>query len=339
MGVDLLPYNTFHVCAKAKYFTEINTPEDLKDLPKEKSLVLGRGANMLFTKDFDGLIIKNNLLGKEVIKETDEAVAVEASSGEDWIKFVDWAVDKELSGVENLAYIPGTVGAAPIQNIAAYGQSFEDVFVNVRVVDLKSGKEQVLSKNECQLSYRESVFKKNPDYFVTAVTMRLPKTPQFALDYHSRYESLAAILAVHPETPYTPKEVAEAVTKLRQIKLPDWKKVGTAGSFFQNPNVTMEKYKQLSQEIKELQSYPANKLQYPDAVNDAYVKIPAGRLLDELGWKGKRIGNVGTYEKHALLVVNYGGASGQEILDFTQQMQTDVKKHYGINLEPEVNII
>lgn len=329
--VSLAPFNTFQVDVKAKKFLELTS---VADIPNEKALILGRGANILFTKDYDGLIIKNNLLGKKQLSED----TFEIASGEDWIELVNWSVKNGWSGIENLAFIPGTVGAAAVGNIAAYGQNFEDVIVSVKTVD------GFFEKKDCNFSYRDSIFGKNPQNFVTSITIKLSKQPEFDTNYHSRYESLKAVLPNHPAIPYTPQEIATAVTTLRKTKLPDWTKIGTAGSFFKNPNVTSEKFVELSKQIMDLQSYPANKLSYspniphsPNTLN--LVKIPAGRLLEELGWKGKRIGNVGTFEKHALIVVNYGGATGVEILDFSRQMQADVKKNFDIDLEPEVNII
>ncbi len=286
--VNLLPYNTFKVSVKAKYFLEVNSPEDI---PNEKALILGDGANILFTKDYDGLVIKNNLFRK---KETEEGV-FEVASGESWIDFVNFAVEDGWSGLEKLSLIPGTIGGALVGNIGAYGQTFEDIFVSA-----KSGKE-IFSKDQCQFGYRESAFKHElKNHLVESVTVKLSKSPDS-------------------------KRIAAETIALRKSKLPDWTKLGTAGSFFKNPFVSQEKLVELQKEIPDLPNFSK--------------KIPAGFLLEKLGWKGKRIGNVGTYEKHALIVINYGGATGQEILDFTLHMQADVKKNFGIDLEPEVNII
>mgnify|MGYP001604120376 FL=1 len=286
--VNLFPYNTFKVSVKAKYFLEVNSP---KDIPNENSLILGNGANILFTKDYDGLVIKNNLLGK---KEIEKGV-FEIASGESWIDFVNFAVDNGWAGLEKLSLIPGTIGGALVGNIGAYGQTFEDIFVSA-----KSGKE-IFSKDQCKFGYRESAFKHElKNRFVESVTIKLSKNPDS-------------------------KRIAQETAALRKSKLPDWTKIGTAGSFFKNPFVSQEKLADLLEEIPDL----------PHFSN----KIPAGFLLERLGWKGKRIGNVATYDKHALIVINCGGATGQEILDFTKQMQADVKRAYDIDLEPEVNII
>lgn len=348
-NIDLLPYNTFRVAVKASRFLTLTSRKSLKSLtsPLEPILALGNGANILFTRDFQGLILKNELRGRKVVKETDEAVEVELASGENWHELVEWSVNNNLSGIENMALIPGTVGAAATGNIAAYGGNFEDVFVKAQGVNMRTGGNREFSKDMCRFGYRDSAFKDEfSDFLLTSVTIRLSKTARPNTTYHSRYESLAFYLPHHPDTPYTPKEIAQAAIKLRQSKLPDWKKIGTAGSFFKNPNVTWKKYQELSAQITDLQFYPPDKLSYispdiPDLPDlpDRLVKIPAGRLLDELGWKGKRIGRVGTWPKHALTVVNYGGATGQEILDFANKMKENIKSHFAINLEPEVNIL
>lgn len=346
-NVDLSPFNTFKVSAHTKALVTLNSSNSMGDFnfqdDSKEILILGEGANILFTHDFPGLVIKNEIKSKKIIGENEKTVSVEMGAGENWHDFVMWSVENNLSGIENLALIPGTVGAAPVQNLAAYGQNVGEVIESVYGHNLDRSEWQRLSYNDCKLYYRDSVFKhelKNK-FFITLVTFKLFKTAHFDTNYHSRYESLKSELG---EPPYTPKQIAQAVIALRQKKLPDWKVFGTAGSFFANPFVTKTKFDELSKSIKELQAYPVDNMLYPNPDDPVLkltdqVKIPAGRLLDELGWKGKRIGNVGTFEKHALVVVNYGGATGREILEFTQKMQEDVKKHFDINLEPEVNII
>ncbi len=245
--------------------------------------------------------------------------------------------------------IPGTVGGAVTQNIAAYGQTFSEVVEKVKGIFLSDlGTLSVLSSSDCCFYYRDSIFKHDlkSKFIVTSVIVKLSKTPRYDLNYHGRaaYESLAGELAKFSQPPFSPKDVAQAVIRLRQFKMPDWHVMGTAGSFFKNPFVSKEKFAELLKSLPDLQAYPVDHMLYPNPDDPVFkmadqVKIPAGRLLDELGWKGKRIGNVGTFEKHALVVVNYGGATGQEILEFTQKMQEDVKKNFGIELEPEVNIL
>ena len=343
MAVSLLPYNTFRVQAQAKDLVDINSISDLDKLNLALPILfLGQGANILFVHDWPGTVAKINLLGKKIIKETDTDVTLEVGAGENWHELVMWSVGQDWSGMENMALIPGTVGAAAVGNIAAYGQNQEDVFVKLEATNLKSQKSEEIAKTDCQFGYRESAFKSRlKDYLVTSVTYQLSKIARFDTSYHSRYESLAAELPPMPT--YTPRDIAEAVIRLRTKKLPDWHKVGTAGSFFKNPIVPKEKYIGLKATVAGLQAYPPQKLTYADESQwfdqVSEVKVPAGRLLDELGWKGKREGQVGTHPTHALTVVNYGGATGAEIYDFAQKMQTDIKSHFDIDLQPEVQII
>ncbi|MCL4389915.1 MAG: UDP-N-acetylmuramate dehydrogenase [Patescibacteria group bacterium] len=315
--MDLAPYNTFKVSVNADRFLVAHLEKDISEPPQ---LVLGEGANVLLTRDIHGLVVKNEIKGRDIIAQDSDSVILELGSGENWHEFVMWSVENGWSGIEDLAYIPGTVGAAAVGNIGAYGQSVADVITEVKT----PGK--TFSNQQCQFAYRESVFKKNKQ-IITCVTFKLFKTAHFSTDYQSRYESLKNYL---PEGRLTPKIVAEAIIKIRQDKLPDWKEVATAGSFFKNPTVTAQKAAELQKKIAELQTFPTK---------DGLVKVPAGRLLDELGWKGKRIGRVATHDKHALIVINLGGATGQEILEFTQKMSADIQSHYAIPLEPEVKII
>ncbi|KKU91353.1 MAG: UDP-N-acetylenolpyruvoylglucosamine reductase [Microgenomates group bacterium GW2011_GWA1_48_10] len=355
-NVDLAPFNTFKVSAKANRFVALSSLSDLRNLSTvlletELMLILGEGANILLTKDYHGLAVKNELRGRRVTLQDSDSVTVEAAAGEDWHEFVMWAVEQGLSGIENLAFIPGTVGAAPVQNIAAYGQTVGEVILSVQGFHLSDLRNlSVLSNEDCHFYYRDSVFKHDlkGKFFVTSVTFKFSKTAHYDTTYHSRYESLKGELdTLYPgrgQRQFTPKEIAQAVISIRSKKLPDWHKLGTAGSFFKNPFVSKAKFAQLAQSVKDLQPYPIDHMLYPNPDDPVFamtdmVKIPAGRLLDELGWKGKRVGNVGTYEKHALVVVNYGGATGQETLEFAQKMQEEVKMNFEIDLEPEVNVV
>ncbi len=371
--VSLTPYNTLHLPAKAKNLIEIKTLADIKKLPKEDLMFLGHGANVLFKNNFPGTIALVRLSGRNILQETTESVLVEIGAGESWHDFVTWAVNNNLSGIENIAFVPGTIGAAAIGNIAAYGQNQEDVFVSLKAVNLTTGKTEELSKTDMQFGYRDSIFKHNlHDYFVTSVTYKLSKTAHLELSYHAtRHASLLPELikiksqkdevseANRPQRSRVPSEAKEtgssrtdlpdastftihdvyqAVINLRTSKLPDPKKIGTAGSFFKNPLVTKDVYLSLKSQVSDLQSYPPEKLSYSDDLTD-YVKIPAGRLLDELGWRGKRIGNVGTYPTHALTVVTYPGATGTEVWEFSEMMRADLKKNFNIDLEYEVVIV
>ncbi len=327
--MDLKSFNTFGVSVQAPNFSIIH---EVSEIPKNDDiLVLGEGANILFTKDVNRPVVKNELKGRKLIDDT----TIEVASGENWHEFVMWTVNQGLSGIENLALIPGTVGAAAVGNIAAYGQNFGDV---VQSVTTLSGK--AIMHDDCGFSYRNSALKNE---FITSVTIKLSKEGKFDTNYYGSkpYESLKGELG---EPPYTPKDIAEAVVRLRTKKLPDWHKIGTAGSFFKNPFVTKQRFEELRLEIPELQPYPVDKMLYPNPNDPVFeksnlVKIPAGKLLEKLGWLGKRIGNVGTFEKHALIIVNFGGASGMEILEFSQKMQEDIKKNFDLDLEAEVKII
>lgn len=351
---SLTDLNTFRVNVKAKYFAEIHSMSDLLDLydhhevHNQQTFILGGGSNTLFTKDFNGLVIKVSLKGREVIGSTENDVTLKIAAGENWHEIVMWTAQQCWSGIEDMAYIPGEVGAAPVQNLAAYGQTFEDVFVSLEAVDLKTGETKIFTRDECELAYRSSIFKtKYKDkYLITSVTIRLSKFADYDTHYHGRrsYESLATYLSQIKEPPYAPIDVANAIILQRKAKLPEVSEYGTCGSVFVNPFVTVAKFRELESMISELQQYPITKMEYDrlnwhDTGQDEIVKIPAGRLLDELGWRGKWIGNVGTYEKHALIVVTNCKATGAEILAFMEQMQKSVKEAYGIDLVSEVNIL
>ncbi len=337
--VDLTSYNTLRVPAKAKDLMLLKSLKDLKKLRvDEQYMFLGAGANVLFVHDFDGTIIRVNLKGRKVISQDDDEVIIEVAAGENWHELVMWTVENNWSGLENMALVPGTVGAAVVGNIAAYGQNQGDLVQSVEIYDLQTSKTEILSHDQCKFVYRNSDLKK---YLVTKVVYKLSRTAQFSTDYHSRYdyESLSGELKRIAVLPYTPKDIAQAIINIRRIKLPDWTKIGTAGSFFKNPFVTREKYSKLSAQIKELQAYPTEKMLYPTKVDSDLVKIPVGRLLDELGWRGKKIGNVSTFDKHALVLINLGGATGQEIFDYAEMMREDIKKNFEIELEYEVRVI
>lgn len=353
-NVSLKSYNTFRVDAVAHFFAQ---PTDLQELvlvlqdtqfagmPK---LVLGGGSNILFTKDFEGLVLHPFLKGIEIVEENEDTITLGVGAGENWHEFVMYAVERGWSGIENLAYIPGCVGGAPVQNIAAYGQTFEDVLISLEAIALETGELRTFNQEETEPAYRSSIFKTalQDKYLVTSVTIQLSKIPAYDTHYHGRfaYESLEAWLRQIKEPPYAPKDVAEAIVLQRKAKLPEVTEYGTCGSFFVNPFVTIEKFHELEKEVPELQHYPITKMEYDridwhDTGQDDIVKIPAGRLLEELGWKGKWIGNVGTFDKHALIVVTNGDATGQEIFDFTEQMKQSVKDAYDVELISEVRIV
>lgn len=347
-------YNTFSIDLTFDRFCEITSVDQLQalagqfDFKSQPFYLLGEGSNTLFTGDYHGLIILMKIPGVEVLEEDENSITFEVGAGENWHKFVMYVSQLGYSGVENLAYIPGTVGAAPVQNIAAYGQVFEDLFQSLDAVDLRSGQLLTIQKDWCDFRYRYSAFKEpeNKYLVVTKVRIKLSKEAHFDTSYHSRYanESLQEWLRKSAKEPYTPLDVANAVINLRKYKLPQIEEYGTCGSFFINPFVSIEKYEELLKKIPDLQSYPVTKMDYSRTEWDQLegveqVKIPAGRLLDYLGWKNRWIGNVGTFERHALCVVTNKKASGEDVLRYIEMMREDVQKEFGITLKSEVVIV
>jgi len=346
----------FKLPIKVRHFYKIKSITDASKLGDkidgEKIFVIGNGTNTFFTHDFQGTILKVDIKGIKIVKETMQTAIVDVGAGENWHKLVMYTVKKGWSGVENLALIPGTVGAAPVQNIAAYGQNFADSAVSVTGFNLKTKKLQTIEAKHCKFYYRDSIFKhefKN-NFIITSVRMKFFKTAHFDTNYYGSkpYESLMTeILKInpgYPNTPLTPEIIANAVINQRMVKMPNWKILGTAGSFFKNPFVTKEKFNKLKKQVPDLQAYPVDKMLYPNPDDPVFkmsnkVKIPAGKLLDELGWRGKRVGNVGTFERHALIVVSYKGATAKEILKFKNKMKESVYKKYNVKIEEEVNII
>jgi len=340
--------NTFRVDVNAKYFALVKSEEEIvnviKNFSREKIFILGGGANVLFTGDYDGLVVRNLISGIRVIKDTPKNIILEIGSGENWHKLVMYAVKKNWGGIENLVYIPGTVGAAPVQNIAAYGQNFSDVFVSLDAINLKTGEKFIFSKDDCQFEYRNSRFKLRDfgKFFITAVRIQLSKKPKLNISYFETGKTYAKNISLLDELKDikkpTVKDVAFAVMKIRKKKLPEISNVGTAGSVFKNPVVSRKKYEEIKKIDPDLQCYPVENLRYTKSVEGNFVKIPAGRLLDILGWKGKRFGNVGTFPTQALAVVNYG-ASPKKILEFMRMMKKVVKDNFAIELEEEILII
>lgn len=353
--VDLKNFSTFSVEAKAKYFVEISSEEDIFELIKtdefknNKIYLLGQGANTLFKSDFDGLIVKVNIKGKEILSETDKDVLVKVYSGEDWEELVDWTVKNNYEGIENLTMIPSSIGGAVSQNIAAYGQNIMDVVESVYTFDLEKKEFKEFSNAECEYEYRSSIFKtkyKNRFIIISAILRFNKRVKKLETSYHeraSRYGSLEEELQTFAKEPYSMKDIQTAVENIRTRKLPSVDEYGTCGSVFANPIVTKDKYFELAKEIPELQSYPVDKLLYSRKdwldVDDEYVKIPAGRIIDYLGWRGKWEGNVGVYRNHALCIVTNKKASGKDVFDFLEKIKQNVKEVYDIELEYEINII
>lgn len=326
--------NTFGINISIYAFTRIKTKEQLVQVFEEelpyysKHLILGGGSNILFCSDYDGLVIKNEITGIEIVKENEEHVWLKSYSGTIWHDLVMYCVENNYGGIENLSLIPGTVGAAPMQNIGAYGVELKDCFVELEAIDIKSREVYIFNKEACAFGYRESIFKKEEKgrYFIYSVTLKLAKHPTVNISYGDIQKILEEKNIVSPGI----KEVADAVIAIRESKLPNPKVLGNAGSFFKNPTVEKELAEKIQQEFPLMPVYP---------LADNYVKIPAAWLIEQCGWKGKRIGNTGNHAQQALVIVNYGNATGNEIWEHAQHVQKSVLEKFGILLEPEVNII
>lgn len=333
-NVSLRHFNTFGLEAKARYYVAVQAVEELQalvqdpDLRKLPWLILGGGSNVLLTQDFPGLVIHNRLLGKEVVREDEHHAWVRAESGEVWHELVLFALENGLGGIENLSLIPGMVGAAPMQNIGAYGVELQEVFEELEAVSLEAGKVERFDAAACRFGYRESVFKHElkGQYFITAVTLRLAKEPVLNTSYGAIQQTLEERGITEP----TAKEVSEAVISIRQSKLPDPQELGNSGSFFKNPVVPQEQFEQLQEQHPKVPHYPAG---------EGLVKVPAGWLIEQAGWKGKRVGNTGSHVRQSLVLVNYGDATGAEVWALAKEIQQSVKEQFGIELQPEVNII
>ncbi|PIF06285.1 MAG: UDP-N-acetylenolpyruvoylglucosamine reductase [Draconibacterium sp.] len=326
----LKPYNTFGVDASARYFFEFTEPEDLdvflqsnKSWQEEQLLLLGGGSNILFTKDFDGLVIRPNIPGLKEVAEDRQHVWVEAGAGEVWDEVVQFAVDMQLGGIENLSLIPGTVGAAPVQNIGAYGQEVSNVIALVKGYNLETGLMFELTAAQCGFSYRNSIFKQalKGKAIITSVVFRLDKFPRFNLGYSMVNEK------VKERGEVTLHSVRDAVIDIRSSKLPNVKEMGNAGSFFKNPVVESIDNENIERRMGKVPVYPAS---------DGKVKLAAGWLIEKAGWKGVRQGDVGVHDKQALVLINYGNATGKEIFEFSEKIRNSVRTQFGVELEREV---
>ena len=330
-NVSLLPYNTFGIPAKAGSFIEIFTVSQLREALQmniRPVFVLGSGSNVLFTHDPEGMVLKNSIRGIDIVRRFKNKIRVEIGGGEVWHDFVLWAVQNGYGGVENLSLIPGTAGAAPVQNIGAYGVELKDVFIGLRAMELATGNMRYFSRADCQFGYRNSFFKKagKGKYCITSVILSLTTIKhRINISYGDIRKTLEAEGIARP----TIADVSRAVINIRSSKLPDPSKIGNCGSFFKNP----ETERSILERI--LQTHPqAPHFDLPDG----RVKIPAGWLIEQCGWKGKRVGNTGCYEKQALVLVNHGGATGAEVKKLAFEIIDSVEKKFGVRLEPEVNI-
>jgi len=334
-NVNLQPYNSFGFNTVAKYFVEINDIQQLEALissdvfKQEKHLVLSGGNNVLFQDDvFDGLVIFINTKGTEILREDGDEVVVRAQAGEDWPDFVKFTVCKGWHGLENLAHIPGKVGAAPVQNIGAYGMELKDSFMQCEAFELETGKTKVFGKEKCRFGYRESIFKNElkGQFIITSVDFLLKKNALLHLDYGN----IKAYLEQNGIENPTLLQLHDAICAIRDAKLPDVKQIGSAGSFFKNPVISTERFESLQN------TYPTIP-HYPDA--NGMVKVPAGWLIEQAGWKGWRNEHVGVYEKQALILVHYGGGTGHDIVELARKIQGSVEAKFGIRISPEVNFV
>jgi UDP-N-acetylmuramate dehydrogenase len=332
-NVSLKNFNTFGVEANARYFVEINHKDDLTELfmdpqwPQMETLVLGGGSNMLFLNNFDGLVIRMNIRGIEHRISKDN-VFVEAGAGEVWNDLVNYCVIRNYAGLENLSLIPGSVGASPIQNIGAYGVEIKDVLISCCAFEIATRTFKTFTNAECHFDYRESVFKNElkGKYIIVSAKFHLSLLPHFNLKYGAIEQELANRCITAP----TIKNVSEVVAHIRVSKLPDPSTIGNAGSFFKNPIISAGEFAPVLAKFPDIVHYPAG---------DGFIKLAAGWLIEQCGWKGKIAGNTGTWKNQSLVLVNHGGATGQEVYTFSSEIIDSVYAKFGVLLQREVNII
>lgn len=333
-NISLKPHNSFGIQALAKTFCSIQSLDEMQEIiswnrTKQKPLlILGGGSNLLFTKDFDGLVVQNALKGIELIKEDSDYYYVKAMAGENWHQFVTYCVHQEYQGIENMSLIPGNVGASPMQNIGAYGVEIKDVFDSLEALQISDGSIIQFNNQACAFGYRESVFKRQlrNQFIILSVVFKLRKKPKYNTSYGNIEQEL---INMNVQTPNI-QSIAEAVIRIRQRKLPDPVKIGNAGSFFKNPVIPTELFEELKKANQTIPGYPIP--------NQALTKVPAAWLIEQTGWKGFRLGDAGCYPLQPLVLVNYGNATGAEIFDLSAQIIEKVQAYFGILLEREVNI-
>jgi UDP-N-acetylmuramate dehydrogenase len=331
-NVTLKPFNTFHLDVKTRYMADLKNISQIRDFLQSSyarvmpRFILGGGSNVLFAADYNGIIIRPLMKGIEKVSETGDSVLVRAGAGEEWDSFVEWCVSRDLGGIENLSLIPGTVGASPVQNIGAYGVEVKDVIYSVEAVKWDDGEMINLTGSDCRFEYRDSVFKHafHDKVIIAFVTFKLSKKH----DLKIHYAGLERELERYPETSI--RTIREAVISIRRNKLPDPRETGNAGSFFKNPLVPAE------QAFTLLRTFPDMPV-YPD--DPGVIKLSAAWLIDQCGWKGKRVGNTGTHEKQPLILVNYGNATGIEILHLARKIQKSVLDHFAVKLDMEVSLV
>jgi UDP-N-acetylmuramate dehydrogenase len=334
-NVNLKPFNTFGIQCVSRYFTRFSNPEELKEILSEpsltnvKKLLLGGGSNLLFTTDFDGLILKNECTGIQILSDTDEHIDIEAGAGENWHSFVMYCVANGYAGLENLSLIPGNVGASPMQNIGAYGVEIKDTFLYLKAMEIDTKSIYTFNNSECEFDYRSSIFKTrySGKFIILSVIFRLRKKPEFKTEYGAIKEELekAGIQEL------SIKAISDAVIRIRKSKLPDPSEIGNAGSFFKNPSITTEQFNNLKKLFPTIPGYPSTEA--------GKMKVAAGWLIEQAGWKGYRNGDAGVHRLQALVLVNYGTSTGSDIYKLSSNILESVNKKFDILLEREVNII
>lgn len=334
-NISLLPYNTFRIQSTARYFATISSVADALELfnapvfQTQPHLFIGGGSNILLTKDFDGLVIRNEIKGIDVVAQDDDQITLKVGAGENWHAFVMYCVDRNYGGVENLSLIPGTVGAAPMQNIGAYGVEVKDTIVEVEAIHIKDRKTVRFSNEACAFGYRESIFKQKmkDQYFISSVTLKLSRRNHH---YHVSYGAIQDTLRQMGRDALSVKAVSDAVISIRRSKLPDPQVIGNAGSFFKNPSVSENIFDEIKKSYPTVPSFPGE---------NGLIKIPAGWLIEQCGWKGKREGSIGVHQHQALVLVNYDNGEGGKIWNLAMRIQSSVKEKFNVHLHPEVNVV
>ncbi|MEJ7829856.1 MAG: UDP-N-acetylmuramate dehydrogenase, partial [Segetibacter sp.] len=331
-NISLKPYNTFGINAAGRFFTTFTSLDELEELftfytanKLTNTLILGGGSNILLTQDFNGLVAKNEMNGIEVVKEDTDNVYVKAGAGENWHRFVLYCIQENFAGVENLSLIPGSVGASPMQNIGAYGVEIKDVFYELEAYNIQDKKLTTFSNKDCEFAYRESVFKRKykDKFIITSVTYRLDKIPEYTTSYGAITQELEKMGVEELSI----AAISQAVINIRQSKLPDPAVIGNAGSFFKNPTIAKEQFETLQQQFSKIVGY---------RINDKEVKLAAGWLIEQCGWKGYRKGDAGCHAAQALVLVNYGNANGIDIYNLSTEIMNSVEKKFKVFLEREV---
>jgi UDP-N-acetylmuramate dehydrogenase len=330
---SLKNYNTFGIEAKAQQFVAVHSVSELKSILEQnksnKKFILGGGSNMLLTKDIEALVIHIDLKGKRILKEDDDFVWIEGQAGENWHEFVLWNIDQNFGGLENMSLIPGNVGTTPVQNIGAYGTEMKDTFVSCEAINIENQETKTFTKEECNFGYRESIFKHEvkDQYVITSVVFKLTKRNH---KINTSYGDITAELVKNNIATPGLKDVSNAVIAIRKSKLPDPAELGNSGSFFKNPILLKTNFEKIHQKFPEMRFFD---------ISETEVKVPAGWLIEQAGLKGKRFGDAGIHKNQALVLVNYGNATGQEILNVSKTVQDTVFSTFGIHIEAEVNII